>query len=205
MAITDLSKPGLSPGARQPEESHPSRTCEPASSAEGRLARTTGELQSAKEALKQSEERLAGIIESAMDAIISVDEQQNIVLFNPAAEKMFGTSARDAIGKRLEHLIPERFRAAHAQRVRDFGETNQTRRQMSGGMGCLLGLRADGTEFPAEISISQMEVRGQKLFTAIVRDISERKRVEDALRENHARLQRVLEVETVGVLFLDPT
>ncbi len=205
MAIPHPSKPGLSPDARQPEESHPGGRCELASSAEGQLARTTGELQGAKEALKQSEDRLAGIIESAMDAIISVDEQQNILLFNPAAEKMFGTSARDVIGKRLEHLIPERFRAAHAQRVRNFGETNQTRRQMSGGMGCLLGLRADGTEFPAEISISQMEARGQKLFTAIVRDISERKRVEDALRENHARLQRVLEVQTVGVLFLDLT
>lgn len=151
--------------------------------------------QGARGAVRGTEKRLAAIIESAMDAIITVDAQQNIVMFNPAAEKMFGLSAHDALGRNLGQLIPGRFRSAHAQQVRDFGETNQTRRQI-GGMDCLFGLRADGTEFPAEISISHIEDEGSRFFTAIVRDISERKRAEEELNrkaEDLARSNRDLE------------
>ncbi len=139
------------------------------------------ELKRAREALEDSESRLAGIIESAMNAILSADAQQKIVMFNPAAEKMFRMAAADALGRDLSELIPARFRSAHANQVRAFGETNQTRRHV-GGLDCIYCLRADGTEFPAEISISQTEVNGRKLFTAIVCDISERKKAEEALR-----------------------
>lgn len=121
--------------------------------------------------------RFVSIVNSAMDAIISVDEQQRIVLFNLAAQRMFGCSAAEAIDAPLDRFIPQRFREAHRQHVKDFGETGRTERAM-GRPGEIKGLRADGTEFAVEATISQATVGGKKIFTVILRDISERKRVE---------------------------
>ncbi len=132
----------------------------------------------AEQALRDSEERLAGIIASAMDAIISIDSEQRIVMFNAAAEKMFRCSANKAIGRPLEHFIPERFRAAHKTYVSAFAETGVTSRSM-GKLNPLSGLRTDGEEFPIEASISQVKVGGQKLLTVILRDITERKHAEE--------------------------
>jgi|CZKH01.1.fsa_nt_gi PAS domain S-box-containing protein len=162
------------------------------------------ELQQVQVALRESQGRLNAIIQSAMDAIITVDEGQHILLFNTAAEEMFRCPAREALGSPLGRFIPERFRAAHVGHHQRFHESGGTRRVM-GRLGVLAALRADGTEFPVEIAISQVEAAGKKIFTAIVRDITERKRVEEALQENHARLKKVLEVETVGVMFWDLT
>src|SRR6266446_674737 len=135
-----------------------------------------------EERLRRSQEQLAGVIGSAMDAIITIDEEQRIVLFNAAAERMFLYPAEDAIGKPLDQFIPERFRAGHQGHIQSFGKTHVTRRGM-GALGALFGLRADGEEFPIEASISQIETDGQKFFTVILRDITERKRSEEALKE----------------------
>lgn len=116
-----------------------------------------------------------------MDAIITIDEQQRIVLFNRAAEAMFRCSADTALGTQLERLIPERYRKVHAHHVRDFGATGVTSRSMW-RPGVLLALRADGEEFPIEATISQIETVGEKLFTVILRDVTERVRVEEAMR-----------------------
>src|SRR2546423_3873089 len=140
------------------------------------------ERKQAEETLRQSQEQLVGVIGSAMDAIISVDEEQRIVLFNVAAERMFLYPAEDAIGQPLDRFIPERFRSAHKGHIQDFGRTHVTRRAM-GALGALYGLRADGEEFPIEASISQIESEGRKLYTVILRDITERKRSEEALKE----------------------
>jgi len=147
------------------------------------------ERKQAEEAQHRSEERLNGIITSAMDAIISVDTEQIVVLFNPAAEKMFGCPASEAMGKPLERFIPERFRAAHREHIRVFAETGYTKRTMD-ALGELRGLRADGEEFPIEASISQIELDDKKLYTVILRDITERKQAEEKLRESeeHYRL-----------------
>src|SRR5438132_1373345 len=136
----------------------------------------------AEENLRKSQEQLAGVIGSAMDAIITIDEQQRIVLFNAAAERMFLYPAEDAIAKPLDQFIPERFRAGHQGHIHNFGKTHVTRRGM-GALGALFGLRADGEEFPIEASISQIETDGQKFFTVILRDVTERKRSEEALKE----------------------
>ena len=136
----------------------------------------------AEENLRKSQEQLAGVIGSAMDAIITIDEQQRIVLFNAAAERMFLYPAEDAIAKPLDQFIPERFRAGHQGHIHNFGKTHVTRRGM-GALGALFGLRADGEEFPIEASISQIETDGRKFFTVILRDITERKRSEEALKE----------------------
>ncbi|MEW6208561.1 MAG: PAS domain S-box protein [Acidobacteriota bacterium] len=131
--------------------------------------------------LRESQRQLASIIESAMDAIITVDEDQRIVLFNAAAEEIFRCPADASIGESLDLFIPPRFRLAHRNHIRAFGATNVTSRSMR-SLGTLYGLRADGEEFPIEASISQVEVDSQKLYTVIIRDIT--KRVETELERS---------------------
>ncbi|MBS1791672.1 MAG: response regulator [Acidobacteria bacterium] len=142
--------------------------------------------------LRLSEAKLAGILASAMDAIITVDEDQRIVLFNSAAEKMFRCPATEALGMNLDRFIPERFRHAHRDHVRVFGETKTTQRSM-GKLRQLYGLRSDGEEFPLEATISQIEADGNKLFTVIIRDISEKKRLE-------SQFLRAQRMESIGTL-----
>ena len=129
----------------------------------------------------ECQQRLAGIVEAAMDAMISVDEQQRIVMFNPAAEKMFRCRAADALGGPLDRFIPSRYRDSHRRHVAAFGETGTTTRQM-GKLATIFGLRADGEEFPIEASISQGQVQDSKLFTVILRDITGRVQAEKALQ-----------------------
>lgn len=137
--------------------------------------------------LKDSESQLAGIISSAMDAIISIDEHQQVVLFNAAAEKMFGCSAGEAIGQCLDQFIPERF--LPADHVDVFRKTNLTMQAM-GSLMPLFGRRATGEDFPIEASISQIELKGQNFFTVIMRDVSRRSRAEKALRESEERFAK---------------
>ncbi|MFT3746171.1 MAG: PAS domain S-box protein [Pyrinomonadaceae bacterium] len=153
----------------------------------------------AEEALRNSQEQLAGIINSAMDAIITVDAGQKILLFNSAAEKMFRIDAASAMGKPLDTFIPPRYREHHASHVEGFGETQTTRRAM-GSLGALFALRTDGEEFPIEASISQIESVGKKLYTVILRDITERLKAESAIRENENRLRAVTENLTEGLV-----
>lgn len=128
-----------------------------------------------------TEQQLARITSAAMDAIISIDERQRMVLFNPAAETMFGVSAKDAIGQPLDLVIPNRFRRAHSEHARLYMKTGATARRM-GALGRISGLRANGEEFPIEASLSAITLGGQRLYTVIVRDISERLRLEQQLR-----------------------
>jgi PAS domain S-box-containing protein len=146
--------------------------------------------------LRDSQMRFGGIVESAMDAIISIDERQRVVVFNNAAEKVFGCPARDAIGSPIDRFIPERFRAAHREHVRHFGEASTTTRRAS---GALWGLRANGQEFPIEAAISQTRVGSKRLFTVIARDITERKQAEEALSSVSRRLIEAHEEERAWI------
>ncbi|MEX3693453.1 PAS domain S-box protein [Paraburkholderia sp. BR14263] len=153
-----------------------------------------------------NEARMMGIIRSSMEAIVTVDETQRVVIFNPAAEQVFGLSAMEAIGSPISRFIPERFRAAHEQHVEQFGETGVTERQMGRPQRVLHGLRTNGEEFPIEASISQIRDDSGKLFTVMLRDITERVRAEEALkrsreelRELSANLQNVREAEKTRI------
>jgi len=152
-----------------------------------------GERKAAEEALRESQNRVTGVIASAMDAILSVDEEQKIVLFNGAAERIFGSPAAEAIGQSIERFIPQRFRARHSDHIRRFGKTGVTGRAM-GTLGELWALRSDGEEFPVEASISQVEVGGRKLFTVILRDVTQNRAAEREIRRLNDELeQRVIE------------
>ncbi|HWQ93191.1 MAG TPA: PAS domain S-box protein [Clostridia bacterium] len=150
----------------------------------------------AQHELQLHRERLDGIVSAAMDAIISVNEQHRIVLFNPAAESLFGVPAREACGQHINRFIPEPFHAVQIQP----SPTGLTNRRI-GSLGTLSGLRSNGQPFPIEASISQSEVHGEKLFTVILRDITERKRAED-----QARLwERLFEAADFGLAYTDAT
>ena len=136
-----------------------------------------------------SREHAFDIIASAMDAIITTDGEQRIILFNSAAETMFQCPADKAIGQHLDRFIPERFRGIHSAHIQRFGETNVTSRTM-GRMAPIFGRRADGEEFPIEASISHTGLGNHKLYTVILRDVTRRLRNEESLREQAALLDR---------------
>ena len=125
-----------------------------------------------------------------MDAIITVDARQHIVVFNAAAERIFRCRAADAIGGPLDRFIPERFRTAHRAHVERFGATGATGRRMGSDM-VLYGLRADGEEFPVEASISHARCGGKELFTVVLRDVSDRMKAVTELERSHIQLQEL--------------
>ncbi len=119
--------------------------------------------------VEEMEVRLTQIIDSAMDAIITIDESQRILLFNHAAEMMFRCSSEEAIGSEIHRFLPDHLRDAHASHIRKFANTNVTTRTM-GTLGTLVGRRADGEEFPIEAAISQVYAGKRKFLTVILRD-----------------------------------
>lgn len=146
----------------------------------------------------ENEERFSGIFHSAMDAIITIDEQQKILLFNPGAERVFRCTATQAIGGPLSRFMPERFHALHAAHVQHFGAVGVSDRQM-GNQRDLFGLRSDGEEFPLEASISHTTQNGKRLFTVILRDITARKQAETALRDSEQRFRGLIEASPEAI------
>ena len=138
--------------------------------------------------------RLSGLLDSAMDAIIAIDESQCIVLYNRAAESVFGWRVDQVMGQPLDKLIPERFRQRHAHHVRRFATVGVTSRRMADGT-VLHGQRASGEEFPIEASISQLDTGEGKLLTVIVRDITEKVRAQEDLSAFAAEAHTTLENE----------
>jgi PAS domain S-box-containing protein len=132
--------------------------------------------------LRHSQEQISGILASSPDAIISMDGDQKIMIFNHAAEKIFGCPAKEALGQPLDRFLPEYVRDKHQVHILTFGESHITNRDMATSTLELTCLRVNGEAFPSEISISQIEYNGEKIYTAIVRDITERKRVAGMLQ-----------------------
>lgn len=165
---------------------------------EAQVHERTAKLEANRESSQQREAHMSGIVSSAMDAIISVNSDQLVILFNTAAEVMFQCPAENALGKPLDQFIPQRFRQAHNKHVRGFGQTGVTSRSMH-SLGTLSGIRANGEEFPIEASISQVETAGQKTYTVILRDISERRASELAT----LRLAAIVEASDDAIIGKD--
>jgi PAS domain S-box-containing protein len=156
------------------------------------------------EALRVSWAGFAAILGSAMDAVIILDADQRILLFNAAAERVFRCPATEVLGQPIDRFIPEAVRAPHRDHIRAFGQSNVTTRRMH-ALGSLTGLRADGEEFPMEAAISQAVIGGQQLFTVILRDVTHRKLAEQALRESEERVRLLLDSTAEAICGIDPS
>jgi diguanylate cyclase (GGDEF)-like protein/PAS domain S-box-containing protein len=154
-----------------------------------KLADKSAELERAYEGLTQTEARLSGMVESALDAIIAVNEQQKIVLFNAAAEGMFQCQRAQALGAPLASFIPLRFQRRHAEDVTRFANASGSHRPMSIRTRMVWGARRDGTEFPIEASVSRLDTSQGILFVAFIRDITQRYRAEQELARSQAGLR----------------
>ncbi len=155
------------------------------------LTRASVLLQSTRSALADNEARLRSIVESALDAIITVDAHQVILMFNPAAASMFACQPGQAIGMPLTRFIPKRFHAHNA-------EVFQRQKKIESGLdappegqtGVTVGLRMNGEEFPAEVSFSSARKSGHLLHTLIIRDVTRRVRAYKALERSNLDLQQ---------------
>ncbi|MBD1826312.1 PAS domain S-box protein [Microcoleus vaginatus GB1-A2] len=150
------------------------------------IARDISDRKEAEQALQLSQARFAGILEIADDAIISVDANQKIILFNQGAERIFRWTAAEAIGQSLSLLLPEAFVAPDSHLVSNFDDNVKQARKM-GNRKEIFARRRDGTEFPAEASISKLEVAGEIIFTAILRDVTASRDAEEFVRLSEER------------------
>jgi len=128
--------------------------------------------------LRLSEAKSSGIVSISADAIISVDDNQRITLFNEGAEKIFGRSRAEAIGAPLDILIPERFRGGHRGHLESFAAGPDAARRMGDHGAVILGVRKNGEEFPADAAISKIVIEGKSMLTVALRDITEQKQAE---------------------------
>jgi PAS domain S-box-containing protein len=139
--------------------------------------RVSGLSPAEEQALRASD----AIIAISADAIISTDADQRIIRFNAGAEEIFGYTAEEIIGRPIDILIPERYRPGHRQHVENFGRSPVAARRM-GERRQISGLRRNGEEFPAEASISKTDIGQQRIFTVVLRDVTDRLRAEQAQR-----------------------
>ena len=172
---------------------------------ERRVKERTTELEAAARSLALSEERLRAIFDSATEGILTTDASQIIVEANLAAARMFRCAVTDLVGTPLERLVPARHREAHRLSVQAFGAGAQRARRMGGAdIGRVVtAQRFDGQEFPIEASISRVDVDGQRLYTVVHRDITERLESEAALTESRSRLEAALGSMTDAVFISD--
>ena len=155
-----------------------------------------------EDTLHAAKARFEGILEIAEDAIISVDSNQRILLFNQGAEKVFGYAQAEVIGKSLNLLLPQRFAQAHRSHIEKFAKTSEISRSMA-QRSAVFGRRKDGSEFPAEASISKLDLGKETLFTVILRDITEQKRLENRLRQSEQNLAEGQRLTKTGSWILD--
>ncbi|MGH7619224.1 MAG: PAS domain S-box protein, partial [Gemmatimonadaceae bacterium] len=144
-------------------------------------------------ALRLSEAKFSGIVSIAVDAIISVDRDRRITLFNEGAETIFGYSKNQVLGTEFERLIPERLRDVHRAHFARFAAGAETARSM-GQRSAVFGLRKNGEVFPAEASISKVSVGGATFFSVVLRDVTYRKNVEAALQRAVTARDEVLRI-----------
>jgi PAS domain S-box-containing protein len=145
--------------------------------------------------LQESEMSLEAMINVAGSALISIDEDQRITLFNRQAEQLFGYSARDVLGHSLNMLLPEQFREAHQKHIAEFSKKNIQKR-MALDRPDVFGLRKNGEVFPVEASISQIVLGNKKIFTVALTDVTQRRQTERELEAYRSHLEEVVEGRT---------
>ena len=154
------------------------------------------------EALWESEERFRTIINASKDGMITIDQNGLIILFNPAAEEIFGYQREEMMGEPLDRLMPEEYRIKHRQYVRDYFDCGKPRNAIGNTIE-LPGLRCDGSVFPIELSLSAGKSGEHDFVLAIIRDISKRKADEEALRETKERYRSLVDNIGMGIALID--
>jgi PAS domain S-box-containing protein len=158
-----------------------------------------------EERLRESESRTRAIVNTAVDAIITTDDRGMVLAFNPAAERMFGCASNEVVGHNVSMLMPEPHRSQHDGHIQRYLSTGEKR--VIGIGREVAGQRKDGTIFPMELSLADVVLPGRRLFTAIIRDVTERKQADEALQESEAKyrslMDDVLDNSGMGMFILD--
>ncbi len=152
-------------------------------------------------ALREKEQRLRAILEAAVEGIITIDERGIVDSINPAACRIFGYAPEEVVGQNVSMLMPSPDRERHDGYISNYVRTGHAK--IIGIGREVVGQRKDGTSFPMDLSISEVRLGDRRLFTGMVRDITERKRAEEALRESEQRMRAILETAVEGILTID--
>ena len=158
--------------------------------------RDSTERHSAERALRESAGQMRALIETAVDGVILIDGRGTVLMFNPACEKLFGYFADEVVGKNVKMLMPEPYRHEHDGYIANYLDT---RKPKIIGIGReVVGLRADGSTFPMDLSVGEAKQEGGSIFVGIIRDITERKSAERALRESAGRMRALSKPRLTG-------
>ncbi len=159
------------------------------------------ELQALNDALKSSEARFASLLSIAPNAILAIDQSHRVIFFNRAATEIFGYESSEIEGELLDLLLPSSAVRTHRSHVEGFSTALPSSRKMGERME-LAGRRKSGEEFPVEVAIARFRVNGEVYFTAVVEDVTERKRTERILRESEERFRSAFENAPIGVALM---
>ncbi len=151
--------------------------------------------------LAQAEERMRSVVNHVVDGIISIDERGTVTTFNPAAERIFGYSASEVIGQNVKLLMPDPYHSEHDGYIASYLRTGQAK--IIGIGREVIGRRKDGSTFPMELAISVFRLGERRHFTGIVRDITERKRAQEELRQAEERMRSVVDHVIDGIITID--
>src|SRR6266487_4235869 len=152
-------------------------------------------------ALREKEQRLRAILEAAVEGIITIDERGIVDAINPAACRIFGYAPEEVVGQNVSMLMPMPDRVRHDDYIANYLRTSQAK--IIGIGREVVGQRKDRTLFPMDLSISEVRLGNRRLFTGMVRDITDRKRAEAALRESEQRMRAILETAVEGIITID--
>ena len=164
-----------------------------------KLVQDISERKAAEEALRESEARKGAILDTAMDAILTIDHQGKVLEFNPAAERLFGFQREEVIGKNiLDEIVPPEGRDAIRQGLESYLHTGVN--PLKGGHVEMAALRKNGMRIPVEFAVSRIRIAGVPAFTAYIRDLTDRKKAEEALRQREEQVRHGQKMEAIGTL-----
>ncbi len=162
-----------------------------------------GHLLLAEKALADNEARIRAIVDMVLDGIITIDSRGRVQTFNPAAERIFGYAATEVVGHNVNMLMPAPYVEEHDSYLQNYLATGD--KKVIGIGREVTGQRKDGSTFPMELAVSEMKVNGDRMFTGIVRDITERKRIESNLRSSENRMRAVIDTVVDGIITIKDT